>query len=206
MVVEMGAKCAFMPVDNKTSSWLKSNKIKGKNIRAVTADYDAQYSLIKEYDMSNLEPQVAMPHSVDNVTAISQLKSTKIDEAFLGTCTNGRLEDLTIAARILKSKRIKPGIKFIVAPASKSVFMEALRLGIISTFIKAGAAIISPGCGPCVGTHGGIPADGETVISSANRNFKGRMGNPRAFIYLASPATIAASAIEGKITDPRRYL
>ena len=206
MAVEMGAKCAFIPVDNKTISWLRSKAIKRKNIKLVNADKDAQYALIKEYSLSNLKPQVALPHSVDNVTSISQLKTTRIDEAFLGTCTNGRLDDLKIAATILKSRKIKSGIKFIVAPASRQIFMEALRLGIVSTLIKAGAVIISPGCGPCVGTHNGIPADDETVISSAKRNFKGRMGNPRAFIYLASPATVVASAIEGKISDPRRYL
>ncbi len=206
MVVEMGAKCAFMPVDKKTFSWLKLKGAKIKKQMPVTADKDAHYCLNKEYDISNLQPQVALPHSVDNVRPISRLKTTKIDEAFLGTCTNGRLEDLKIAGRILKSRKVNPGLKFIIAPASKSVFMDALKSGIISTFIKAGAVVVSPGCGPCVGTHNGVPADGEVIISSANRNFKGRMGNPKAFIYLASPATVAASAIEGKISDPRKYL
>ncbi len=206
MVVEMGAKCAFMPQDKKTFSWLKSRGIDTRKINSVNADKGAKYCLVKEYDVSNLEPQVACPHSVDNVMPVSKLKTVRIDEAFLGTCTNGRLEDLKVAARILKSRRIKSGLKFIVAPASSSVFMEAMKSGIISTFLKAGCAIVAPGCGPCVGTHCGVPADGEVVISSANRNFKGRMGNPNAFIYLASPATVAASAIEGKITDPRKYL
>jgi 3-isopropylmalate/(R)-2-methylmalate dehydratase large subunit len=206
MVVEMGAKCAFMPQDKKTFSWLKSRGIDTSKINSVNADKDARYCLVKEYDVSNLEPQVACPHSVDNVIPVPRLKTIKIDEAFLGTCTNGRPEDLKIAAKILKSRKIKSGLKFIVAPASSSIFMEAMKSGIISTFLKAGAAIVAPGCGPCVGTHCGIPADGEVVISSANRNFKGRMGNPNAFIYLASPATVAASAIEGKITDPRKYL
>jgi len=212
MAVELGAKCAFMPVDKKTTYWLKSRAVGGKRsrttkkIKPITPDRDAQYSLIRKYDVSDLEPQVALPHCVDNVIPISQLEPTKIDEAFLGTCTNGRLDDLKIAAKILKSQKIKTGLKFIVAPASRLVFIEALRLGIISTFIKAGAVVVSPGCGPCVGTHNGVPADGDVVISSANRNFKGRMGNPNAFIYLASPATVAASAIEGKITDPRKYL
>ena len=205
MAVEMGAKCAFMPVDRITSSWLKSNAIPNKSTKAVIADKNAQYCSIREYDVSKLEPQVSLPHSVDNVISISRLKTTKIDEAFLGTCTNGRLEDLKVAAKILRLRKIKPGLKFIIAPASRSVFMQALRLGIISTFVKAGAVLVTPGCGPCVGTHNGVPADGEAVISSANRNFKGRMGNPRASIYLASPATVAASAIEGKIADPRRY-
>jgi 3-isopropylmalate/(R)-2-methylmalate dehydratase large subunit len=206
MVVEMGAKCAFMPTDNRTLLWLRSKGGKSKKIKSVLADKDAQYCKILEYDISNLEPQLACPHSVDNVTQISNLEATRIDEAFLGTCTNGRLEDFKIAAKILKSRKVKAGIKFIIAPASRSVYMEALRLGIIEVFIRAGAVVVSPGCGPCVGTHNGVPADGEVVISSANRNFIGRMGNPRAFIYLASPATVVASAIEGKITDPRNYL
>lgn len=206
MVVEMGAKCAFMPQDKKTFFWLKSRGIDTRKINSIKADKGARYCLVKEYDVSNLEPQVACPHSVDNVIPVSRLKTIKIDEAFLGTCTNGRLEDLKVAAKILKSRKIKSGLKFIIAPASSSVFMEAMKSGIISTFLKAGSAIVAPGCGPCVGTHCGIPADGEKVISSANRNFKGRMGNPNAFIYLASPATVAASAIEGKITDPRKYL
>lgn len=206
MVVEMGAKCAFMPQDKKTFYWLKSRGIDASSSSAVTADKDAKYCLIKEYDMSNLEPQIACPHSVDNVAPVSRLKTTRVDEAFLGTCTNGRLEDLKIAAKILESGKIKQGLKFIVAPASRSVFLAAMESGIISTFLKAGAVVVTPGCGPCVGTHCGIPADGEVVISSANRNFKGRMGNPKAFIYLASPATVAASAIEGKIADPRKYL
>ena len=206
MVMEMGAKCAFMPLDKKTFSWLKSRAARIRNRSSVTADRNAEYCLTKEYDISDLAPQVACPHSVDNVTSIEKLKSRRIDQAFLGTCTNGRLDDLKIAARILKSRKIKPGIKFILAPASRSIFLQALRLGIISIFVKAGAVVVTPGCGPCVGTHNGVPADGEVVISSANRNFKGRMGNPRAFIYLASPATVAASAIEGRIADPRKYL
>ena len=206
MAVEMGAKCAFMPVDKKTTSWLSTKGNRGVKIKKALPDRNAEYCKILEYDISNLEPQVACPHSVDNVSPIWHLKTTQIDQAFLGTCTNGRLEDFKIAAKILKSRKVKEGLKFIIAPASRSVYMEALRLGIIEVFIKAGAVIVSPGCGPCVGTHSGIPADGEVVVSSANRNFIGRMGNPRAFIYLASPATVAASAIEGKITDPRNYL
>ncbi|MCM8763182.1 MAG: 3-isopropylmalate dehydratase large subunit [Candidatus Omnitrophica bacterium] len=206
MLVEMGAKCGFLPVDKKTILWLKKQGIKEEKIQPVVADKDARYALIKEYDVSKLEPMVARPHSPDNTAAIREVEGIKIDEAFLGTCTNGRLSDLKIAAQILKRKKVARGVKFIVVCASKKIFLEALKLGIINTFIQAGAAVLPPGCGPCVGTHGGIPADKEIVISTANRNFIGRMGNPAAFIYLASPATVVASAIEGKITDPRKYI
>ena len=206
MVVEMGAKAGFMPVDAKTVSWLKAQVGRAVKIKPVKADKDARYCEVREYNISRLKPQVSSPHQVDNAVAASELKYTKINEAFLGTCTNGRFSDLKIAASILKSKKVAPDVKLIIAPASRAIYLQALKAGIIDTFVRAGAAVVTPGCGPCVGTHNGIPADGEAVISSANRNFKGRMGNPDAFIYLASPATVAASAIEGKITDPRKYL
>jgi len=206
MVVEMGAEAGFMPQDKKTLAWLKSRIPKEIKIKPVAPDKDARYTRVLEYDISKLKPQVAKPHSVDCAVAVDELKKVKIDEAYLGTCTNGRISDLKIAASILKSRRVARGIKFIVAPASRTIFLEALNSRIIDVLVKAGAVILTPGCGPCVGTQGGIPADGEVVISSANRNFMGRMGNPKAFIYLASPATVAASAIKGKITDPRIYL
>ena len=177
-----------------------------RKIIPISADRNAKYKQILKFDISKLKPQVAMPHSVDNVTSVDELKNVRINEAFLGTCTNARLSDFKIAARILKSKKVARGIKFIIAPSSKEVFLDALKLGLVDIFIKSGAVIVAPGCGPCVGTHNGVPADGEIVVSSANRNFKGRMGNPNAFIYLASPATVAASAINGFISDPRKYL
>lgn len=204
MVVEMGAKCAFMPQDEKTIEWLKP-RVK-RRIKPVTPDKDANYESALKFDISHLLPQVSIPHSVDNVSPVDQLKKIKINEAFLGTCTNARLADFKIAAKILKSKRVAKGIRLIIAPSSRSIYLEALKLGIVDTFIKAGAVIVAPGCGPCVGTHNGVPADGEVVISTANRNFKGRMGNPNAFIYLASPATVVASAIRGYISDPREFL
>jgi 3-isopropylmalate/(R)-2-methylmalate dehydratase large subunit len=148
---------------------------------------------------------VSMPHSVDNTTKASTLKKVKINEAFLGTCTNGRIDDLKVAAKIFNKRKVSPGVKLIIAPSSRSVYLEALKLGLVEIFIKAGAVIVAPGCGPCVGTHSGIPSDAEVVISTANRNFKGRMGNPSAFIYLASPATVAVSALKGCISDPRDY-
>lgn len=206
MVVEMGAKAGFMPQDKTTISWLKERVYQERKIAIVAADPDANYEKTLTYDISDLKPQVSSPHSVDNAVAVDCLSEVMVNQAFLGTCTNGRLQDLKIAARILKGKKVAGGVKFIVAPASRSIFLAALKEGLINTFIESGAVVVSPGCGPCVGTHSGIPADGEVVVSTANRNFKGRMGNPNAFIYLASPATVAASAIEGHITDPRRYL
>ncbi|MFH1888863.1 MAG: 3-isopropylmalate dehydratase large subunit [Candidatus Omnitrophota bacterium] len=206
MVVEMGAKCGFMPQDTKTILWLRSRGVKINKIKPVTADSFAAYTKVIEYDISRLTPMVSRPHSVDNAVPVAELKKMNINEAFLGTCTNGRLEDLKVSASIIKNRRVAPGIRFIVSPASRRIFQEALRLGLVEVFIKAGAVLVSPGCGPCVGTHNGVPADGEVVISTANRNFKGRMGNPSAFIYLASPATVTASAIKGRIADPREYL
>lgn len=206
MVVEMGAKAGFMPYDRKTAVWLAARIGKSKKIKPQAADFDADYEKIFEYDISRLLPQVAVPHNVDNVTTAQELKGVKINEAFLGTCTNGRINDLKVAAGILKSRKVASGVKFIIAPSSRTVYLEALNSGIIGTFIKAGGVVVAPGCGPCVGTHNGVPADGEIVISTANRNFKGRMGNPNSFIYLASPATVAASAIKGHIADPREYL
>jgi 3-isopropylmalate/(R)-2-methylmalate dehydratase large subunit len=206
MVVEMGAKAGFMPQDRKTMDWLKPRVAKNKKITPVAADKDANYERVLEFDISKLKPQVSIPHNVDTVRSVDKLKNIKINEAYLGTCTNARLNDLRIAVSMLKARKVARGVRFIVAAASRNIFLEALKMGIIDTFIKAGAVVVAPGCGPCVGTHNGIPADGENVISTANRNFKGRMGNPNAFIYLASPATVCASAIEGKIADPRKYL
>jgi len=151
-------------------------------------------------------PQVARPHSVDTAVNAEVLKDTRIGQGFIGTCTNGRLEDMEVAAKILKGKKIDSRVKLIIGPASKRIYMGMLKKGLIEIFINAGAVVLNPGCGPCVGTHQGILADNEVCISTANRNFKGRMGNPSGFIYLSSPATVAASALAGKITDPRKYL
>jgi len=206
MVVEMGAKAGFMPQDKTTIAWLKPRAAGNRKIKPVAADKDARYEQVLEFDISKLKPQVSQPHSVDNAVAAGELKNIKINEAYMGTCTNGRLSDLKVAASMLKSRKIYPGVKFIIAPSSRQIFLQAMKLGIINTLVKAGGVMVSPGCGPCVGTHNGVPADGEIVISTANRNFKGRMGNPNAFIYLASPATVVASAIKGHIADPREYL
>lgn len=204
MAVEMGAKCGIIEPDSKTFQWLKKHT--KRKIKPVYPDRGAGYIDIKTYNVNRLSPKVACPHQVDKVRDVEELKDKPIDQAYLGTCTNGRLEDLRIAASILRGKKINPRVRFIVAPASSSIFLEAIRLGLIKTLVESGANVVTPGCGPCVGTHHGIPADGEVVVSTANRNFKGRMGNPQAFIYLASPATVAASALNGKITDPRKYI
>ncbi|MCQ9206128.1 MAG: 3-isopropylmalate dehydratase large subunit [Omnitrophica bacterium] len=204
MTIEFGAKCGLIAPDKKTVDYLK--KIGVKKYKLVYPDRNCFYEKVIEIDVSKFSPYVAKPHSVDNGVEVEKCKDTKIDQAFLGTCTNGRLEDLEIGAKILKGKKISKNVKLLVAPASNSIFLESLRRGILKVFLEAGAIILPAGCGPCVGTHQGVPADKEVVISSANRNFKGRMGNPTSFIYLASPATVVASAIKGKITDPRRFL
>ncbi len=203
MAVEIGAKVGIMEADNKVLKWVAGRSKRPPN--PVHADIGARYVAVKEYDISGLSPQIAKPHAVDNVSNVEELIEQRIDQAFLGTCTNGRFEDLEIAAKILKRNKVNPEVKFIVAPASREIFLEASKKGLIDIFIEAGCVVVGPGCGPCVGTHNGVLADGEVAISTANRNFKGRMGNPNSFIYLASPATVAASAIKGSITDPREY-
>lgn len=204
MAIEMGAKAGLMVADEKTLEWVKRHG--GRTPRPVSPDPDAVYAWVKEYDVSELPPQVARPHTVDNGAAVTEVAGTPIQQAVLGTCTNGRLEDLRVAAGILEGRKIHPGVRFIVAPASRQVMLAAIKEGVLQTLIEAGAAVVTPGCGPCVGTHNGVPSDGENVISTANRNFKGRMGNGKAFIYLASPATVAASALAGEIADPREFL
>ena len=204
MAVELGAKFGVIEPDDKVFEFLK--KRAKRKYSPVYADKGARYEFTKEYDISKISPQIAKPHSVDNVCDIGEIESLVINQAYLGTCTNGRLDDLKAAASIVKGKTVHPDVRFIIAPASKEIFLEAMKLGIIKTFIEAGATVVNPGCGPCVGTHQGVLADNEVAISTANRNFKGRMGNPNAFIYLGSPLTVAASALQGKITDPRKLL
>jgi len=203
MAIEVGAKAGLMAADDKTLAWYEG---RGSRVPApVAPDPDAEYCCELDYDASTIGPQVAKPHSVDNVSPIEEVAGTPIAQGYLGTCTNGRLEDLGIAAGILAGRAVNPDVRFIVAPASKQILLDAIEAGYIQTLVEAGAVLVTPGCGPCVGTHNGVPSDGENVISTANRNFKGRMGNGNAFIYLGSPATVAASVIEGKITDPRKY-
>ncbi|MEK6732923.1 MAG: 3-isopropylmalate dehydratase large subunit [Candidatus Omnitrophota bacterium] len=205
MAIEMGAKAGIIEPDEKTYKWLKAHGVKGECVR-VKSDKDAVFKKVLEFDVGKIAPQVAKPHTVDNVEPVNKLKNVKIDQAFLGTCTNGRLEDLQVAYSILKNKKIHNDVKMIIAPASKDIFQKAMQKGMISEFVKSGACVVAPGCGPCVGTHNGVLSSGEVCISTANRNFKGRMGNPEGFIYLGSPATVAASALKGKIADPRKYI
>lgn len=204
MAVEMGAKAGLMTADEKTLDWLSA--LTDRKFTPVNPDPDAIYARTEEYNADRLEPQVARPHRVDNVCPVGEVTDTPISQAVIGTCTNGRLEDLRIAAGILKGRKIHDDVRFIVVPASRRILLEAAKEGILQTLVESGAALVTAGCGPCVGTHNGVPSDGENVISTANRNFKGRMGNSNAFIYLASPATVAASALTGRITDPREFL
>jgi len=202
MAVEMGAKFCPFGFDKTTGDWLASRGIASTNW--VTSDDDARFEKHFCADASDVVPKVAKPHRVDNVVDASDLRGTEIHQAFLGTCTNGRLSDLTAAADLMKGRHVKQGVRMIVAPASRTVLIEAMDRGVISQLLKSGASIVAPGCGPCVGTHAGVPSDGENVISTANRNFKGRMGNNKdVSIYLASPQTVAASSLTGQITDPR---
>ncbi len=205
MAVEAGAKAGLIPTDDITKAYLKENG-REEDFKEIKADPDAKYEKVFTIDVSNLEPVVSFPHTVDNTRKISEAKGVKIDQVFIGTCTNGRIEDLRIAASILKGRRKHPDIRLIIVPASRTVYKKALDEGLFDIFIDAGAAIMAPGCGPCVGVHEGVLGDNEKVLSTQNRNFLGRMGNPKGEIYLASPATAAASAITGEITDPRDYL
>ncbi|MBC7329320.1 3-isopropylmalate dehydratase large subunit [bacterium] len=204
MGVEMGAKFMIIPPDEQTIEWAKQHS--SRPFTPVWADEDAIYEEIREFDISSLTPVVAKPHRVDNVVPVEEVEGLEIQEVLIGTCTNGRLSDLRSAAQILKNRKVHQDVRLLIVPASRSILQETIKEGLVEIFLSAGAIVLPPGCGPCVGTHQGIPADGERVLSTANRNFKGRMGNPNAEIYLASPLTCAASAVEGKITDPRKYL
>jgi homoaconitate hydratase family protein/3-isopropylmalate dehydratase small subunit len=194
---EMGAKNAVFPADEVLETWL------GEPVDGFWADEGATYKKEITIELSDIFPVVAAPHNVDNVKAVSEVQGTKIQQALIGTCTNGRLDDLREAAAVLKGKKLPKYMQMQIIPASKKIYMQAMKEGLIGIFIEAGANVLSSSCGPCLGTGQGIPADGINVISTANRNFKGRMGNNMASIYLASPATVAWSALNGEITDPR---
>lgn len=204
MAVEMGAKAGIIEPDQKTLDYVKARTDKPFN--PVKSDPDATYERVVDVDVSDLEPQVAVPHQVDNIKPVSEVAGTEVNQAFIGSCTNGRLEDLQSAAQVIKGKKIAPGVRLIVIPASQEIYLNAVDEGLIKAFMEAGATIGNPNCGPCLGGHMGILADGEACISTSNRNFIGRMGSTKSFVYLASPATVAASALTGTITDPRKVM
>jgi homoaconitase/3-isopropylmalate dehydratase large subunit len=203
MGVEMGAKLSVFPVDDVTKKYFDSIGVTEGSYEPYWSDSDANYKLEKEYDLSQVEPVVAFPHTVDNVKPISEAKGIPVNQCLVGTCTNGRLGDLEVAAEILKGKKVHPSTRLLVLPASNTIYQEAIDKGFIKTFLEVGAVVLPSGCGPCLGAHLGVLAPGEKCISTANRNFKGRMGCVDAEIYLASPATVAASALTGVISDPR---
>jgi homoaconitate hydratase family protein len=204
MAAEMGAKNAYFEPDEVALEWLKGRAKTDYEI--VGSDPDAAYEATLKYDLSDIEPQIACPHTVDNVRPVREVEGKPFQQALIGTCTNGRLEDFEVAAKILKGRKVHPSVRALVLPASREVYVDAMRRGFLEILSEAGCVILNPGCGPCLGAHEGLLAAGEVVVSTSNRNFRGRMGSRDSEIYLASPATAAASALEGKITDPRKYL
>jgi len=206
MGVEMGAKNAVFPVDLITTKYLESIGISASQYSAISPDKDAVYSKELTYNLEEISPVVAFPHTVDNVKSINEIEELQIQQCLIGTCTNGRLSDFQIAAKILKGHKTHPNVRLLILPSSRQVYLDALNEGIIDILVEAGGLVLPPGCGPCLGAHQGCLAPGERCLSTANRNFKGRMGCKEAEIYLASPATVAISAIHGKISDPRKVV
>jgi len=200
MAIEAGAKAGLFRVDNKTQLYIKSRA--KRPYLVYEPDDDTEYSQIIEYDVTRIEPQVSLPHSPANAKPVSQVGDIEIDQVVIGSCTNGRLEDLRLAARVLKGKRVHPRVRCIIIPGSQQVYLDALTEELIEVFIKAGAVVSTPTCGPCLGGYMGVLADGERCISTTNRNFVGRMGSTGSEVYLANPAVAAASAITGKISSP----
>ena len=204
MAIEAGGKCGLIAYDEKTEAYLKNRAV--REYTPYYSDPDAEYARVIEYDVSKIEPQVAFPHLPENTRPVSEAGGVKIDQAVIGSCTNGRMEDLRIAAEILDGKKIHPDVRCIIFPGTQEIYMEALKEGLIEVFIAAGAAVSTPTCGPCLGGHMGILASGEKAISTTNRNFVGRMGHPESEVYLASPAVAAASAVKGFITHPEEVV
>jgi 3-isopropylmalate/(R)-2-methylmalate dehydratase large subunit len=205
MAVEAGAKAGIFPSDEITRRFL-TEQGRADHYKPIAADDDAVYEKTIKIKLNELEPMIAKPHTVDNVVPVKEAAGIKLQQVSIGTCTNGRIEDIEIVAKILKGKYRHPKTRLIIAPASRDILIAATAAGYIETLLEAGAVILPPGCGSCLGLHQGVLGDGESCLSTANRNFKGRMGSPDAFVYLGSPATAAASAIKGEITDPREFL
>lgn len=209
MSAEMGVKAAIVAPDGQTKNYLReNNRLVDFAQETLRSDNDADFEEIREYDVSHLTPQIARPHEINNVFPVAEVEAEKIsvDQVFIGSCTNCRIEDLDIVYSIWKGRKLHEGMRIIITPASKRVYLQALAKGYLEFFTKMGAIILPPGCGPCLGRHGGVLADGEVCVSTSNRNFMGRMGSSYAFIYLSSPATAAATALTGQITDPRQFL
>lgn len=204
MAVEMGAKNGIIAPDETTAEFLKCRTPKMPDFKALQSDKDAEYERKIEFNVSNMEPQVACPSSVDKVKPVSEAGNVPVDQAFIGSCTNGRIEDLRLAAQVLKNRKVKDGVRALVIPASQEVWRQAMQEGLLEIFTDAGAIVCGSACGPCLGGHIGLLAAGESCVSSSNRNFIGRMGSTQANVYLASPATVAASAVTGKLTDPTK--
>ncbi len=204
MAVEMGAKTSYMEPDSKIIDYVKERA--DNEFTPEYSDRGYQYQESYNFDISSLTPQVAKPHSIDNVGSIEEVEGERIHQALIGTCTGGRVEDFQVAAEILKGRKVDPKCRLVAVPASQEVLLEAIKMGYIETLTEAGAAIVTPGCGPCLGAHEGVLAPGEVCVSASSRNFPGRMGSKEAFIYSASPATAAASAIDAKLTDPRNVM
>ncbi|WP_129774406.1 3-isopropylmalate dehydratase large subunit [Peristeroidobacter soli] len=205
LAMEMGSKCVFIPPDEKTSEWLLPRLKDPASYQPVFADPEAVYEQSIDIDLAKLTPMIACPHQVENTKPVAEVMGTRIDQAFLGSCANGKYEDLVVAADILAGRKIDPRVRLIVTPGSKEIMLEAMRTGVLATLIESGALVTNPGCGACAG-DGGTMADGEVSLSTANRNFVGRMGSNKSSIYLSSPATLAASALKGAIADPREFL
>ena len=205
MAVEAGAKVGLFPSDEITREWL-DRMGRSQDFRKISPDPDAVYENTVRINAKELKPTIACPHQVDNIKTIDEVGDIKVDQVYLGTSCNGRLEDFQIAAKILKGKKVHPKTRMIITPGSRLVYLEALKDGTLETLIESGGVALPPGCGACVGLHEGVLGDGEVCLATQPRNFQGRMGSPKSFIYLGSPAVAAATAIEGKITDPRKYL
>lgn len=201
MAIELGAKNGIMEPNKKTMEYLKNVGV--TDFKVVKSDKDANYQKEYSFDVTGMEPQISCPHDVDNVMGISSIEGQSIDQAFIGSCTNGRLEDLRIGAEVLKGNKIHEDVRLIVVPASAEIYSDAIKEGIIDTFINAGGIVCNPGCGPCLGAHMGVLGKDEVCISTTNRNFVGRMGDPESYLYLANPAVAAYSAIKGEITNPQ---